>query len=216
MSSGKDAWPPETATKRKSSRFARTITELQVETSGQQNSSAPHLPLAQIEVGLRTLPEASKDAGRLTLIVRRRPDGSRETPERVLLTPEEGLSDDKWNRSLPRVPDMQLTVMRRDVAELIANGQPLTTFGDNLFVELDISAASLPIGSRLRVGAAVVEVTPQAHNGCAKFKARFGSDALHFVNAPPTRPLNLRGIYWKVIEPGEAGVGSAIQVLSRP
>src|SRR5262245_9577215 len=121
-----------------------------------------HLSLDKLETGLRGLDGAPKDAGRLVLIVRRRIDGSRETPERVLLTPEEGLGDDGWNRRLPRVADMQLTVMRRDVAELIANGQPLTTFGDNLFVDLDISAASLPIGSRVRIGEAVVEVTPHA------------------------------------------------------
>ncbi len=175
-----------------------------------------HLPLAGLETGLRALPAAPRDAGRLALLVRRRPDGSRETPQSVNLTPEEGLGDDSWNRRLPRDLEMQLAVMRRDVAELIAHGQPLTTFGDNLFVDLDISAASLPIGSRLRVGGAVVEVTPMPHNGCAKFKARFGADALRFVNAAPTRPQNLRGIYWKVIAAGEADVGAVIQVLSRP
>lgn len=178
--------------------------------------TAFHLAAAQLGARLGALVKAPGDAGRLHLIVRRRPDGSRETPQTVHLTPEEGLGDDSWNRRLPRNPEMQLAVMRRDVAELIANGQPLTTFGDNLFVDLDISAASLPIGSRLRVGGAVVEVTPMPHNGCSKFKARFGTDALRFVNAAPTRPQNLRGIYWKVIEPGEAGVGAVIQVLSRP
>ncbi len=186
--------------------------ELQSETGG----SPPHLPLAQLEAGLRALPAAPADTGRLALIVRRRPDGSRETPERVHLTPEEGLSNDSWNRRLPLAPDMQLAVMRRDVAELVANGQPLTTFRDHLFVGLDPSAANLPTGTRLRVGEAVVEVTPKPHNGCGKFNARFGPDALHFVNAQPTRPQNLRGVYWKVVEPGEASVGSRIQVLSRP
>ena len=178
--------------------------------------TSPHLSFSLLEAGLSRLSGLPKDAGRLTLIVRRRPDGSRETPQSVHLTPEEGLGDDSWNRRLPRDLEMQLAVMRRDVAELIAHGQPLTTFGDNLFVDLDISAASLPIGSRLRVGGAVVEVTPMPHNGCSKFKARFGADALRFVNAAPTRPQNLRGIYWKVIAAGEAGVGAAIQVLSRP
>jgi hypothetical protein len=42
-------------------------------------------------------------------------------------------------------------------------------FGDNLFVDLDISAANLPCGSRLRVGDAIVEVTPKPHNGFSKF-----------------------------------------------
>lgn len=179
-------------------------------------SPLPHLPLAQLEAGLLALPAAPADTGRLALLVRRRPDGSRETPERVHLTPGAGLSDDSWNRRLPLAFDMQLAVMRRDVAEMIANGQPLTSFGDNLFVDLDISAASLPIGSRLRVGEAVVEVTPTPHNGCSKFNARFGADALHLVHALATRPQNLRGIYWTVIEPGEASVGARIQVLSRP
>ena len=116
---------------------------------------------------------------------------------------------------MPRKPEAQLAVMRRDVAELIANGQPLTVFGDNLFVDLDISVANLPVGTRLRVGGAIVEVTPLPHNGCAKFKGRFGSDAHRFVNSQPTRDQNLRGVYWRVIEPGEAAVGAQIQVLER-
>jgi len=105
--------------------------------------------------------------------------------------------------------------MRRDVAELIANGQPLNLFGDNLLVDLDISAANLPAGTRLRVGAALVEVTAKPHNGCVKFKGRFGLDALHFVQATPTRNQNLRGIYWRVVAPGEAGIGDQIEVIFR-
>jgi MOSC domain-containing protein YiiM len=104
--------------------------------------------------------------------------------------------------------------MRRDVAELISNGQALTVCGDNLFVDFDIAAGSLAIGARLRVGAALVEVTPKPHNGCMKFKQRFGQDALKFVNRPSTRDQNLRGIYWKVVEAGEVSVGAAIQVVS--
>lgn len=156
-----------------------------------------------------------KDAGLLALIVRRRSDGVRETLERVHLSREEGVSGDGWARRPPRDPEAQLAVMRRDVAELIANGQPLTVFGDNLFVELDLSAANLPTGARLRVGSAVVEVTPKPHNGCRKFKGRFGGDALRFVQDKPTRDQNLRGIYWRVAEPGELRVGDPIQVLSR-
>jgi MOSC domain-containing protein YiiM len=162
------------------------------------------------------LPELPKDSGRLALIVRRNVDGSRETPQRLRLTPEDGVPGDSWGRGSDRKLEAQIAVMRREVAEFIANGQPLTVFGDSLFVDFDISVGNLPIGSRLRVGEAVVEVTPMAHNGCVKFKGRFGADALFFVNAKPTRHLNLRGIYWKVIEPGEVSVGSPIEVLSRP
>jgi MOSC domain-containing protein YiiM len=105
--------------------------------------------------------------------------------------------------------------MRSDVAKLLANGQPLTLFGDNLFVDFDLSVANLPLATRLRVGTAVVRVTPTPHNGCVKFKGRFGQDALRLVAQAPTRDQNLRGIYWSVVEPGEAGVGDPITLLSR-
>ena len=106
--------------------------------------------------------------------------------------------------------------MRVDMARLMANGQPLTLFGDNLLVDLDISAANLPAGARLQVGDAIVEVTPKPHNGCSKFEGRFGADALRFVGPGPDRPRNLRGIYWRVVQAGEVAVGCLIRVISRP
>jgi hypothetical protein len=192
------------------------MTDPQKEAYGPSGDPSRHRPLAELERGLAALPAAPREVGVVSLIVRRRADGVRETPARVSLTPHDGVPGDRWGRCTPDRADAQLTAMRGDVAELIANGQPLTVFGDNLFVHLDISAANLPLGTRLRVGEAVLEVTPKPHNGCLKFKGRFGQDALRFVQAPPTRPQNLRGIYWKVIEPGDAGVGDQIQVLSRP
>jgi MOSC domain-containing protein YiiM len=99
---------------------------------------------------------------------------------------------------------------------MIANGQPLALAGDNLIVDLDLSSANLPIGSRLRVGSAIVEVTPKRHKGCRKFSGRFGVDALRFVAKLDTYERRLRGLYVRVIEPGFAGPGDEIVVLSRP
>ena len=194
---------------------AHGMEELRREAYGPTGDAARHRPLAELEAGLAALAPAPADLGRLAVILRRHADGTRETPPRVQLTPEDGVPGDGWARRPPRDPEAQLAVMRRDVAELIANGQPITLFGDNLYVDLDISAANLPCGTRLRVGDAVVEVTPKPHNGCVKFRGRFGDDALRFVQAEPTRPLNLRGIYWRVVEPGEARRGASIVVLSR-
>lgn len=191
------------------------MAELAKEAHGPEGDPARHRSLAGLEEALRALPNAPRDAGRIALIVRRRPDGVRETPERVVLTPEAGVPGDGWSRRPPRDPEAQLAVMRRDVAELLANGQPLTLFGDNLLVDLDISAANLPDGTRLRVGEALVVVTPKPHDGCRKFHARFGGDALRFVQTPATRGLNLRGIYWKVVAPGAAAMGDRIEVLAR-
>lgn len=176
-------------------------------------SSPPHLSLSELEAGLRARPAPPRERGTLALIVRRLAGGTRETPARVLLTPEAGVPGDDWCRRPPRDPEAQLAVMRLDVAELIASGQPVTLFGDNLLVDLDLSAANLPAGTRLRVGGALVEVTPKPHNGCAKFVARFGNDALRLVQRGQTRDQNYRGIYWRVIQPGEAALGDAIERL---
>lgn len=192
------------------------MAELAREAFGPAGDASRHLPLESLEEALRALPAAPTEVGRLALLVLRRPDGVRETPERVVLSPDEGLPGDGWTRRPPRDPQAQLAVMRRDVAAALAGGQPLTLFGDNLFVDLDLSAGNLPTGARLRVGEALVEVTPKPHNGCLKFKARFGADALACVQAPATRDQNRRGIYWKVVEAGAARVGDEIRVLSRP
>lgn len=174
---------------------------------------ARHRSLVELEAALRALPRASARSGRVALLVRRRADGVREAPESVRLSGAEGLPGDDWSRRPPRDPEAQLAVMRMAVAELIANGQPLTLFGDNLLVDLDVSAASQRPGTRFRVGGAVVEATAKPHNGCAKFHQRFGPDALRFVQAPPTRDQNLRGIYWKVVEAGLVRVGDPIERL---
>jgi MOSC domain-containing protein YiiM len=184
--------------------------------SAPDGDPAAHLPFSELAERWRALASAARDQGRVALIVLRRADGVRETPAATCLTRDEGVPGDDWSRRPPRDPEAQLAVMRHDVARLIANGQPLTVFGDNLFVELDISAGNLPTGTRLRVGSALVEVTPKAHNGCRKFNGRFGNDALRFVADTPTRDQNFRGIYWKVLEPGDVRVGAPIRVLSRP
>jgi MOSC domain-containing protein YiiM len=172
--------------------------------------------LEHLERALAALPSAPQHLGRVSLIVRRREGGWRETPDRARLTSEAGLPGDAWGRHPAPKPEAQLAVMQIDVAELIANGQPLALFGDNLFLELDLSAANLPLGSRVRVGGATLEVTPKPHNGCHKFRARFGPDALQFVSKPDLRPRNLRGIYLRVVEAGEVAPGDPVEVIARP
>src|SRR5262249_56427300 len=106
-----------------------------------------------------------------------------------------GLAGDTWQvRGSTRTadgsshPGMQLTVINSRAALLVAQdpGRRMLA-GDQLYVELDLSPANLPAGTRLAVGSAVIEVSEQPHLGCAKFAARFGDEAPRFVN-PPTRP----------------------------
>ncbi len=175
-----------------------------------------HLTYTALEQGLRQLPPPPSDEGTVALVVARPDTGVRLTPERCRLTPEGGVDGDRWTQRENPDPTMQITVMRADVARLIANGQPLSLFGDNLLVELDVSPANLPVGTRLQVGTAVCEVTPKPHTGCGKFAARFGQDAREVTAAVEFQDWRLRGLYFRVLEAGEVSPSDQIRVLSRP
>ena len=79
--------------------------------------------------------------------------------------------------------------------------------GDQLYVDLDLSVENLPVGSRLSIGGAVLEVTAPPHTGCKKFVARFGEDAMRFVNSRDGRAHRLRGMNTKVVVAGTVQVG---------
>ena len=70
------------------------MTELEVEAFGPEGDASRHLTLAELDEGLSALPAPRKGVGTLMLIVRRQADGVRETPERVQLSPEEGIPGD--------------------------------------------------------------------------------------------------------------------------
>jgi MOSC domain-containing protein YiiM len=171
--------------------------------------------LADLQQTLSALSGGREDKGRVALVMRRSEGGRRETLDKVVLGPETGVPGDAWCRAAQPRRDMQIAVMQNDVAELIANGQPLALFGDCLILDLDLSAGNLPVGSRVRVGGAILEVSPAPHNGCRKFRARFGDDALRLVSMRELRHRNLRGVYMYVVESGEVGRGDPVEVILR-
>ena len=195
-------------------RAMRTTRMLRHATHGPWGDSGRHLSLAELERGLASL-RPPADSGSLALIVARGDDGLRATPEKVLLTAEGGVPGDAWARDSPEKLAAQITLMREDFGRLAANGQPLSLFGDNLVVDLDTSVANLPTGSRLRLGDSLLEVTPEPNTGCLKYRQRFGGDALRLTADRRFRDLRLRGIYVKVVEPGEIALGDRIEVVRR-
>ncbi len=159
---------------------------------------------------------APADEGRVELIVRRPAPDERELLDEALLDPELGLVGDRWaNRDVATTPAYlasQLTVMSTRVLAAIEPDRgrwPLA--GDQLYVDLDLSEASLPAGTRLAVGSAVIEVSETPHTGCAKFSSRFGSDALRWINSPVGRAHRMRGLNARVVRGGTVRVGDAIR-----
>lgn len=175
-----------------------------------------HVPADELSRRFAELTPPPRDAGSVRLLVRRGwHQGRREEPASVMLSASEGMPGDSWSRSEGRTPDSQLTAMEVGVAEMIANGQPWSLFGDQLYLDLDLSAENLPVGSAVAVGEAVLEVTPKPHKGCAKYQARFGADALRLISRPDLRPRHLRGIYLRVVTDGLVRVGDAVEVVRR-
>ena len=177
---------------------------------------ASRLGMADLEARLAQLTASPRDLSSISLLVRRGEGGLRDVIVSGRLSAEAGLVGDEWVRKAERSPDAQLTMMEFQVAQLIANGQSLGLFGDQLFAGLDLSRENLPAGSQLEVGAAVLEVTGKPHNGCQKFRSRFGADALRFVSRPDLRPRNFRGIYLRVLRDGGVAVGDSVTVTHRP
>ena len=165
---------------------------------------------------LKALPTTATDKGVVTLLMSRREGGRRELLKSVRLEIDGGMPGDAWARSAKRMLEAQLATMQTDVATLIANGQPLELSGDNLYLDLDLSNQNLPTGGRVRIGSVLLEVTPMPHNGCKKFRARFGDGAHRFVSDPQLRHRNLRGMYFRVIEAGHVSVGDPAVIVSRP
>jgi len=98
---------------------------------------------------------------------------------------------------------MQLNIMNSRVTALVAQDpQRWALAGDQLYIDMDLSPDNLPPGTRLSIGSAIIEVTSPPHTGCKKFVARFGLDAMMFVNSGIGKELNLRGINAKVIQAG--------------
>lgn len=136
-------------------------------------------------------------------------------------------------------PDMQLNIMNSRVSYYLAFGDRVrqALAGDQLHLDLDLSLENLPVGTLLSFGrphpiggptaapdemapatagpiegAPVIVVTEQPHTGCAKFVARFGPEAMRFVNGSLGRPLRLRGLNARVVRPGTIREGDTVTV----
>lgn len=174
-----------------------------------------HLSMAELQAGLERIRQSPKDHGVLEMIVRRPAVDQREVLESGRLDPAIGLEGDTWSvRGSTRSadgsahPDTQLNIMNARVIELVAQGKPRWPLaGDQLYIDLDLSEDNLPAGTRLSLGSAVIEITAQPHLGCKKFTARFGLEAMQFVNSDLGKRLHLRGVNARVVRAGIVRVG---------
>ena len=180
-----------------------------------------HLTMAELESALDHIRNSPKNDGLVQLIVRRPRVDEREVLEEAELDPVNGLIGDNWKvRGSSKTadggphPDMQINIINARVADLVATEKERWSLaGDQLYIDMDLSKENLPAGSRIAIDSAVLEVSPLPHTGCHKFIARFGLDAMKFVNSPVGKELCLRGINAKVVQAGVVRLGSTAKKL---
>jgi hypothetical protein len=184
-------------------------------------SMVTHRSAVELDAQLDHVRAAPSDSGELQLIVSRPGPGARAALDVGQLDAAIGLLGDNWfvrgNARMPdglADPEAQLTLMNVRAAQAVAGARELWALaGDQLYADFDISIDNLPAGTRLALGAAVLEISAKPHTGCAKFTQRFGLDAMRWVNSTEGKALRLRGVNCKVIESGPIALGDTITKL---
>jgi hypothetical protein len=166
--------------------------------------------MAELEAGLDHIRQSPRGQGVLELIVRRPGENEREVLDEGVLDLDAGLVGDAWR---PHTDDRynQVNVMNARAARLVA-GEPerQALAGDQLYIDFDLSDDNAPPGTRLAIGAAIIEITAPPHTGCKKFEARFGADARAFVNSPEGKRLHLRGVNARIVRGGVIRPGDVV------
>ena len=166
---------------------------------------------------IRALPKSPKDSGSVvSLIVR--PDGSeageRRIVERVEVVPESGVEGDRWIESPYAMAGNEVSVINVHFLRAIAESDPerMASSGDNLHVDIDLSEENMPVGTRLLIGTAALEVSEVEHRPCGQFVERFGKVAAKKIARANRLGLRGRGVLCHVREGGEINIGDVITV----
>jgi MOSC domain-containing protein YiiM len=172
---------------------------------------------AQLDASIERVAAAPSGTGVVELVVARPANGERLVLDSAELRPGVGLVGDNYLErgsskpgGGPADPLGELNLMSARALHAVAgeDRENWPPAGDQLIVDFDLSEANCPAGTRLAVGAAVIEVTAKPHHGCAKFADRYGIDAARWINS--RKDLRLRGLCAVVIEPGTVAPGDTI------
>jgi MOSC domain-containing protein YiiM len=187
------------------------------------HSAIQHPTTLDLEQGLPEVLESPRDAGRLEAIVVRPASEQRRVLDTTRLTIDGGVEGDRWvtdsgyrlenGRPDPRC---QVSLMNsRFLRQIAGSENAVCLAGDNLIVDLDLSEANLPAGSRLAIGdAVVIEISDLSHTGCSSLARRYGDEARKFMNNARGKSLHLRGRYAKIISAGTISVGDTVQKVA--
>ncbi|OIQ90001.1 hypothetical protein GALL_280910 [mine drainage metagenome] len=174
----------------------------------------PHTP-EELDRALAQLGPSPAGASTVDCVCVRPGPDLREYPAVLELSAARGAVGDRWERRtwmcLPDGrpdPRVQVAVCNSRIIDLVRRLAGTSHHpGDTLMADLDLSEAALPVGSRLRVGTAVIEVSDVENDACAKFARHYGESFLHWIRLPENRHRRLRGLFARVVQDGQVRVG---------
>jgi MOSC domain-containing protein YiiM len=161
------------------------------------------------------LPKSPRDTGWVERCVVRTGPGQRSLPGEIELVPGRGVQGDAWGKDKDATPDNQVALINFHLVQALSEGdaQRSALSGDNLQVDLDLSEANLPVGTRLSIGAqTVLVVSPAPHRPCRHFHERYGATAAKRVARANRRGLRGRGVLCTIERGGTIRVGDPIRV----
>ena len=174
-----------------------------------------------LESFYHALPPRPAMAARVNALCVRPGPNLREERIAIEFLPERGAVGDRWEhktwlyladgRPDPRV---QVALCNSLVLAMIQEATGVRHHpGDTVFTDLDLLVENLPVGSRLQVGHAVLEVSDVENDACAKFASHYGAAVFEWIRLPENRPLRLRGLFASIVKGGTARVGDSVRKL---
>lgn len=174
--------------------------------------------MAELQAALDHIRAAPRDNAPIDTLCFRPDRNERTFPDELTLTVDQGIPGERWLKSpwltLPDGspdPRIQVSILPRRVLDAVWLDRDTTPHpGDTMVVDIETSFESLPPGTRLRAGTAVIEVTDAYNDGCVKWRARYGDDAKDWLVTPDNYDLRLRGILCRIVQDGVVRVGDRL------
>ncbi len=179
----------------------------------------PHATTATLNAALPHVLAAPKTDAPIAMLCYRPDFNQRTFPNSLTLTKDMGIPGERWLkhpwlRLADGTPDprIQVSLLPTRVLDLIWQDRETTPHpGDTIVADLDMTDANMPSGTLIQAGTAVLRVSDEWNNGCVKWKARYGVDAMTWITSHAS--LRLRGLLCSIAQDGIMTMSDRLQVL---
>lgn len=169
-----------------------------------------HATLDQLNAALPHIRQAPRDNAPIETLCFRPGYNQRRIVDELEMSVDGGITGERWliapwlrledGSPDPRIQVSILSKRVMDAVWLDRSGAPHP--GDPIVADIETSYDSLPVGTRLQVGSAILEVSDAFNEGCVKWKVRYGADAKDWLVSPENTPLRLRGLLCRIVKSG--------------